>query len=74
MGSQATPAGSIQTTTDTTTPAAATARPTAELSAIQPGKQQLPLFQLWQPVPFHQGLPPTQKIFPKADIQPEQQG
>jgi hypothetical protein len=53
MGSQATPAGSIQSTTDTTTPAATAARSTAELSAIQPGKQQLSLFQLRQPIPFH---------------------
>jgi hypothetical protein len=50
MGSQVTPAGSIQSTTDTTTPAA---RPKAELSAIQPEKQQLSLFQLQKPVPFH---------------------
>jgi hypothetical protein len=50
MGSQATPAGTIQSTTDTTTSAA---RPTAELSAIQPRKQQLSLFQLRQPIPFH---------------------
>jgi hypothetical protein len=53
MGSQATPTGSIQSTTDTTTPAATAARPTTELSAIQPGKQQLSLFQLRQPIPFH---------------------
>jgi hypothetical protein len=53
MGSQATPAGSIQSATDTTTPATTAARPTAELSAIQPRKQQLSLFQLRQPVPFH---------------------
>jgi alkaline phosphatase len=53
MGSQATPAGSIQSTTDTTTPAATAATPAAELSAIQSRKQQQSLFQLWQPVPFH---------------------
>jgi hypothetical protein len=52
MGSQATPAGSIQLATDTTTPAATTARPKAELSTIQSRKQQLSLFQLRQPVPF----------------------
>jgi hypothetical protein len=46
MGSQTTPAGSIQSTTDTTTSAATTTRPAAELSAIQPRKQQLLLFQL----------------------------
>jgi hypothetical protein len=45
MGSQTTPAGSIQSTTDTTTSAAAT-RPAAELSVTQPRKQQLSLFQL----------------------------
>jgi hypothetical protein len=53
MGSQATAAGSIQSATDTTTPAATAARPEAELSAIQSRKQQLSLFQLRQPVPFH---------------------
>jgi hypothetical protein len=53
MGSQATPAGSIQSATDTTIPTATAARPEAELSAIQSRKQQLSLFQLWQPVPFH---------------------
>jgi hypothetical protein len=53
MGSQATPAGSIQSATDTTAPAATAARPVAELSTIQPRKQQLSLFQLRQPVPFH---------------------
>jgi hypothetical protein len=50
MGSQATLAGSIQSATDTTTPAA---RPQAELSAIQSRKQQQLLFQLRQPIPFH---------------------
>jgi hypothetical protein len=45
MGSQATPASSIQSTTDTTT-SAATTRPAAELSVNQSGKQQLSLFQL----------------------------
>jgi hypothetical protein len=69
MGSQTNPAGSIQSATDTTTPAA---RPQAEFSAIQSRKQQLSLFQLRQPVPFHQGLPSTQEIFPRATIQPEQ--
>jgi hypothetical protein len=74
MGSQASPAGSIQSTADTTTPAATAARPAAELSAIQSRKQQQLLFQLRQPVPFHPGLSSTQKIFPRVDIQPEQQG
>jgi hypothetical protein len=74
MGSQTTPAGPIQSITDTTTPAATAARPTAELSAIQPRKQQLSLFQLRQPVPFHYGLPSTPKIFSRASIQTEQQG
>jgi hypothetical protein len=46
MGSQTTPAGSIQSTTDTTARTAATTTPAAELSAIQPRKQQLSLFQL----------------------------
>jgi hypothetical protein len=46
MGGQATPADSIQLATDTTIPAAAAARPQAELSAIQLRKQQQPLFQL----------------------------
>jgi hypothetical protein len=36
MGSQATPASPIQSATDTTTLAATAAKPTAELSAIQP--------------------------------------
>jgi hypothetical protein len=53
MGSQATPVGSIQSTTNTTTSAAIAARPEAELSAIQSRKQQLSLFQLWQPISFH---------------------
>jgi hypothetical protein len=46
MGSHITPAGSIQSTTDTTTLAATAARPTAKLSSIQARKQQLSLFQL----------------------------
>jgi hypothetical protein len=53
MGSLATPAGSIQSATDTTTPTTTAARPVAELSTIQSRKQQLSLFQLRQPVPFH---------------------
>jgi hypothetical protein len=73
MGSQASP-GSIQSATGTTTPAATAARPAAELFTIQSRKQQQSLFQLRQPVPFHQGLPSTQKIFPRTNIQPEQQG
>jgi hypothetical protein len=40
MGSQATPANSIQSAIDTTTPAATTARPEAELSTVQSRKQQ----------------------------------
>jgi hypothetical protein len=71
MGSQASPAGSIQSAADTTTPAATAARPEAELSAIQSRKQQQSLFQLRQSVPFHQGLSSTQEIFPRANIQPE---
>jgi hypothetical protein len=39
IGSQVTPAGPIQSAIDTTTRAATAASPTAELSAIQPGKQ-----------------------------------
>jgi hypothetical protein len=53
MGSQASSAGLIQSATDTTTPTTTAARPAAELSAIQSRKQQLLLFQLRQPVPFH---------------------
>jgi hypothetical protein len=53
MGSQATSVGLIQSATDTKTPAATAARPMVELSAIQPRKQQLSLFQLRQPIPFH---------------------
>jgi hypothetical protein len=71
MGSQATPAGLIQSATNTTTPAATAARPAAELSAVQSRKQQQSLFQLRQPILFHQGLPSTQKIFPRANIWPE---
>jgi hypothetical protein len=74
MGSQATPAGLIQSATNTTIPTAIVARPAIELSAIQSRKQQQSLFQLRQPVPFHQGLPSTQMTFPRANIQPEQQG
>jgi hypothetical protein len=74
MGSQASPAGSIQSAADTTTPAAIAARPEAELSAVQSRKQQQSLFQLRQLVPFHPGLSSTQEIFPRANIQPEQQG
>jgi hypothetical protein len=59
MGSQTTPTRSIQLTINTTTSTATTARPAAELSAVQPGKQQLSLFQLRQPIPLHQGLPST---------------
>jgi hypothetical protein len=54
MGSQASPAGLIQLDDDTTTPAATAAKPEAELSAVQSRKQQQSLFQLRQPVPFHQ--------------------
>jgi hypothetical protein len=53
MGSQTTPAGSIQSATDTTISATTAARPTAELSAIQSRKQQLSLLQLRQPIPFY---------------------
>ena len=74
MGSQASPTGSIQQATDTATPAATAARPEAELSAVQPGKQQQPLFQLRQLIPFHPGLPSAQEVCPKANIQPKQQG
>jgi hypothetical protein len=73
MGSQASPAGSIQSAADMTTPAATAARPEAELSAVQLGKQQQSLFQLRQLVPFHPRLSSTPEIFPKANIQPEQQ-
>jgi hypothetical protein len=59
MGSQTTPTGSIQLTTNTPTSAATAARPATEFSTIQPGKQQLSLFQLRQPIPLHQGLPST---------------
>jgi hypothetical protein len=73
MGSQACPAGSIQSAADTTTPAATAARPEAELSAVQSRKQQQSLFQLRQLVQFHPRLSSTQEIFPRANIQPEQQ-
>jgi hypothetical protein len=59
MGSQASPAGSIQSTIDTTTPAATAARPAAELPIIQSKKQQQSLFQLRQLVLFHPGLSST---------------
>jgi hypothetical protein len=68
MGSQASPAGSIQSAADATTPAATTARPEAELSAVQSRKQQQSLFQLRQLIPFHPGLSSTQEIFPRANI------
>jgi hypothetical protein len=74
MGSQASPAGSIQSAADSATLAATAARPEAELSAVQPSKQQQSLFQLWQLIPFHPRLSSTQEIFPRANIQPEQQG
>jgi hypothetical protein len=74
MGSQTSPTGSIQSATDTTTLGATATRPAAELPATQSRKQQLSLFQLQQPILFHYGLPSTQKIFPRANIQPEQQG
>jgi hypothetical protein len=74
MGSQASPAGLIQPATSIAIRAATTARPEAELSAIQSRKQQQSLFQLRQLVPFHQGLPSTQKIFQRANIRPKQQG
>jgi hypothetical protein len=74
MGSQASPAGSIQSAAGTRTPAATTARPEAELSAVQSRKQQQSLFQLRQVIPFHPRLSSTQEIFPRANIQPEQQG
>jgi hypothetical protein len=59
MGSQASPAGSIQSAANTTTPAATAARPEAELSIVQSRKQQQSLFQLRQLVPFHLGLSST---------------
>jgi hypothetical protein len=68
MGSQASPAGSIQSAADTTTPAATAARPKAELSTIQLRKQQQSLFQLRQLIPFHPRLSSTQEIFPRANI------
>jgi hypothetical protein len=74
MGSQASPSGSIQSTADATTPATTAARPEAELSAVQSRKQQQSLFQLRQPVPFHQGLPSTQKIFPGETSSPNNEG
>jgi hypothetical protein len=74
MGSQASPAGSIQSAAHTTTPAATAAWPKAELSTVQSRKQQQSLFQLRQLVPFHPRLSSTQEIFPRANIQPEQQG
>jgi hypothetical protein len=74
MGSQTTPAGSIQSTTDTTTPAATAARPAAKLPAIQPGKQQLSLFQLRQPIPFHQGLPQPKRSFQGQTSNPNNKG
>jgi hypothetical protein len=74
MGSQASPAGLIQPATSIATPAATAARPEAELSAIQSREQQQSLFQLRQPVPFHQGLPSTQKIFPRQTSSPNNKG
>jgi hypothetical protein len=59
MGSQTTTVGSIQSTTDTPTSAATATGSATELSASQPRKQQLSLFQLRQPVPLHQGMPST---------------
>jgi hypothetical protein len=59
MGSQTTQAGTIQSTTNTTTSAATATGSATELSASQPRKQQLSLFQLRQPIPLHQGLPST---------------
>jgi hypothetical protein len=72
MGSQASPASSIQSAADTTTPTATAARPEAELSVVQSRKQQKLLFQLRQLVPFHPTLSSTQEIYPRANIQPEQ--
>jgi hypothetical protein len=74
MGSQASPAGLIQSAADTTTLAATAARPEAELSAVQSRKQKQSLFQLRQLVPFYPRLSSTQEIFPRANIQAEQQG
>jgi hypothetical protein len=73
MGSQASPASSIQYAADTTTPAATATRPEAKLSAVQLRKQQKSLFQLRQLIPFHPGLSSSSEIFPRAGIQPEQQ-
>jgi hypothetical protein len=58
MGSQTTPTGMIQPTTDTTI-SATTTRYAAELSASQSRKQQLSLFQLRKPVTLYQRLPST---------------
>jgi hypothetical protein len=74
MGSQASPAGSIQSAADTTTPAATATLLEAKLSAVQSRKQQKSLFQLRQLVPFHPRFSSTQEIFPRANIQLEQQG
>jgi hypothetical protein len=56
MGSQTTPADTIQSTTDTTISAATTTGSAAEFSASKPRKQ-LSLLQLRKLVPLHQGLP-----------------
>jgi hypothetical protein len=71
MGSQASPAGSIQSAADTTTPAATAARPEAELSTVQSRKQQQSLFQLRQLVPFHPGFSSTHEIFPRQTSSPK---
>jgi hypothetical protein len=63
MGSLATPAGSIQSATDTTTPATTAERPEAKLPAIQSRKQQLSLFQLRQPIHFIKDCPQLRRSF-----------
>jgi hypothetical protein len=74
MGSQATPAGSIHSATDTTTPAITAARPMAELSAIQSRKQQLSLFQLRSPSHFIKDCPEPRRSFQGQTSNPNNKG
>jgi hypothetical protein len=64
----------IQSATDTTTQQQHQQSPRPSFPPSNQGKQQQSLFQLRQPIPFHQGLSSTQEIISRANIQPEQQG
>jgi hypothetical protein len=74
MGSQTTPTGSIQSTTDTTTSAATTIGSAAEFSASQSRKQQLSLFQLRKPIPFIKDCPQPRKSFQGQTSNPTSKG